>query len=466
MSKNYDLIVVGGGPGGYVAAIRAGQLGLKVACISKLNEIGGTCLNVGCIPSKTLLHATGLYHTVKEYGDEWGIQCKGIELDQEALQKKKNAIIQKFSKGIEGLLKKNKVDLIFGMASFVSNTELSVGNGNKTSSLIAKNIILATGSEPIELPFLQIDEKSVISSTGALSITKPPKKLLIIGGGVIGLELGSVFLRMGTEVSVIEALPEICPGLDQELCKTLRGSLEKQGMQFYLNSKVSESSSGKWTTTLKFKGEDGKEHSLGADLILLSIGRKPCTSKLNLEKVGVKLNDRGLVEVNNHLQTSMPNIYAIGDIVDGPMLAHKASEEGVSVVQFLAGQSHPVHYAEIPSVVYTHPEVASVGFTEEELKKASIPFFKGRFPFKANSRASCQGEEEGFVKVLGDKENGRLLGAHFIGASASEMISSATIALHLKAKVSDIGSICFPHPTLSEAFKEACLAATGAAIHL
>ncbi len=466
MSKSYDLVVIGGGPGGYVAAIRAGQLGMSVACITKENTVGGTCLNVGCVPSKTLLHATELYEEVLKHGSEWGIDAKGLKMNPEHLQKKKNSVIKKFSKGIEGLLKRNKVDLIIGTASFISAHELVVQSGSKTSSVNGKNFILATGSSPMDLPFIKINEENVLSSTGALSLSEPPKKMIVVGGGVIGLEMGSVFLRMGTEVSVIEALSEVCPGIDKELAKGLRESLEKQGMQFHLGCRVKEASKGKWTTSLTFEDVDGKERSLGADQILLSIGRKPFTSGLNLEKIGVELDKRGFVAVNKMMQTSIPNIYAIGDVIDGPMLAHKASEEGVALVEHLVGMTHPVRYAEIPSVVYTNPELASVGFTEEELKEKSVPYKKGKFPFKANSRAGCQGTEDGFVKVLAHKDTGQLLGAHFLGASASEVICAAVIAMHYGAKVSEIGGICFPHPTLSEAFKEACLAVDKAAIHI
>ncbi len=465
MSHSFDLVVIGGGPAGYVASLRAAQLGLKVACVSKADALGGTCLQEGCIPSKTLLHATEMYTWVCNHGESFGLQGKGLELNWETLQEKKQAVIKQFTQGIAGLMKKKKVSLFPGQAAFLSPHEIEVTSDKGKEQLQAKHVLIATGSEPISLPFLPFEGERVISSSGALSLSKPPKKMIIIGGGVIGLELGSVFRRLGTEITVVEALPEICPGMDMSLRKGLRKELEKQGMLFHLGAKATGSTEGKWTTKLTILDQKQNEQTLAADVILVSVGRRARTEGLQLEKINIQTDVQGRIPVNDQFQTEHKHIYAVGDVVDGPMLAHKASEEGVAVVEFLAGHHSKVSYIEVPSVVYTAPEVASVGFSEEELKENAVPYRKGQFALRANSRASCMGEGSGFVSVLADEGTDRILGVHILAPHASEMITQATMALHFGAKAKEVGSMCFPHPTLSEAFKEACLACHGDALH-
>lgn len=424
----YDVVVIGSGPGGYVAAIRAAQLGLKTACIEKNKTLGGTCLNVGCIPSKVLLHDTE------------------TSTDFAKIMVRKTQVVSGFTTGITSLFKKNKIDSIQGHARLAGPHTIDIDG----KTIEAKTIILATGSEPISLPFLPFDEKTVLSSTGALSLPTVPKKMLIVGAGVIGCELGSVYKRLGTEVTFIEFLDRICPAFDQGLSRALLKALTAQGMTFHLSR--------------KFTLEDSTQ--FGADIILIAIGRKPYTANLGLEIVGIKPDPKGFIPVNDSFQTIQPHIFAIGDLIDGPMLAHKASEEGVAVAELIAGHHPSVNYAAIPNVAYTHPEVASVGFTEEELKARNIDYKASQFPFKANSRARCIDDDEGFVKILADKASRRILGVHIIGANASELIAEATLAMQLNATADQLADTCHAHPTLSEALKEASLGLFKAPIHI
>ncbi len=446
----YDLVVIGSGPGGYVAAIRAAQLGLKTACVEKSPTLGGTCLNVGCIPSKALLHSTELYWKAKE-------EDLGPSYNWDKILKRKEEVVAGFTKGIEGLFQKNKVDWIRGEAKLNATHQVEV-NGQK---LEAKSILLATGSEPIALPFLPFDEKTILSSTGALALKTVPKKLLIVGAGVIGVELGSVYRRLGSEVIFIEFLDRICPAFDAALSKGLLKSLTEQGMTFHLSHKV-VSAQG---TELTCEGPSGKL-TLTGDKILVAIGRRPHTANLGLETAGIEKDPKGFVPVNASFQTKQPHIFAVGDLIDGPMLAHKASEEGTAVAELLAGHRPTIDYLTIPNVAYTHPEVASVGLTEEEAKKRGIPITTSQFPFKANSRARCIGEESGFVKLIMDTQSHRLLGAHILGANASELIAEATLALQLRATAEQLAHTCHAHPTLSESLKEAALGLVGKPVHL
>jgi len=434
----YDLVVIGAGPGGYVAAIRAAQLGLKVACIEKRKTLGGTCLNVGCIPSKVLLNDS---------------ECS---TDLSKMMSRKTQVISGFTKGIEGLFKKNKVEWILGEAKLKTPHQIEVDG----KIVEAKNIILATGSTPIELPFLPFDEKKILSSTGALSLDKVPKKMLIVGAGVIGCELGSVYQRLGTEVTFIEALDRICPAFDMALSKALLKTLSAQGMVFNLSHKVLKAKD----TTLTCQSDKG-EIDFSADLILVAIGRKPNSAHLGLEKVGVEIDPKGFVLIDSSFRTSQPHIFAIGDLVEGPMLAHKASEEGVAVAELIGGHRPEVNYLAIPNVAYTHPEVAAVGLTEEEIKGRNIPYKSSQFPFLANSRAKCMNDDGGFVKILADEKSRRILGVHIIGPHASELIATATLAIQLKATADQLSDTCFAHPTLSEALKEAALGLFKAPIH-
>jgi dihydrolipoamide dehydrogenase len=429
----YDLCVIGAGPGGYVAAIRAAQLGMKVACVEKRATLGGTCLNVGCIPSKALLHDS-------EHSQDFP-----------AMMERKNKVVSGFTSGIEMLFKKNKVDWIKGEAVFESSTKL-------TNGIEAKHFLIATGSEPIELPFMPFDEKTVLSSTGMLALPQVPKKLLIIGAGVIGVELGSVYRRLGSEVTFIEALDRICPGFDRALSTALQKSLEKQGMTFLLSHKVTGYKNGVLTL------QEGKE--LSGDVILVAVGRRPLSRGLNLEAVGITPDARGFIPVDGAFRTSCPNIYAIGDLIEGPMLAHKASEEGIAAVELIAGHTPKINYACIPNVAYTHPEVAAVGLTEEELKAHNVAYKASQFPFKANSRARCIADDEGFVRLYADATTHRLLGAHIFGPNASELIATATLALTLNATADQLASTCFAHPTLSESLKEASLGLFQSPLHI
>jgi dihydrolipoamide dehydrogenase len=448
--------VIGSGPGGYVAAIRAAQLGLKTACIEKTKVLGGTCLNVGCIPSKALLHSSELYHALHVEYKQNGISCSNPTYDFQKIMKRKEEVIASFNQGIEGLFKKNKIDWIQGHGKLAGPQQVEV-NGK---TIEAKNIILATGSEPIQLPFLPFDEKKVVSSTGALAFSAVPKKLLVIGAGIIGVELGSVYSRLGSEVIFFEFLDRICPAFDGKISQSLQKILTSQGMTFHLSHKVTSATIDKTVELMangtKFQG----------DAVLVAVGRKPTSNGLGLDTVGIQTDPKGFVVIDSSFRTSQPTIFAIGDLVNGPMLAHKASEEGVAVAELIAGHHPLIDYATIPNVAYTSPEVASVGFTEEELKAKGIAFKVGQCSFKANSRARCIGQEEGFVKMISEEGTKRVLGVHIIGPHASELIAEAVLAMRLRLTVEQIVDTCHAHPTLSEALKEASLAVLGRAIHM
>ena len=452
----YDVVVIGAGPGGYVAAIRAAQLGLKTCCIEKRNTLGGTCLNVGCIPSKALLHSSELYWKLSSEYSHHGIEISSIQLNFQKMMQRKSSIISNLNVGIEGLFHKNKIDRIQGEAQFIDPYTLDV-SGNQIQG---KHFILATGSEPVTLPFLPIDEKKIFTSTGALSLSSIPKKLLIIGAGIIGVELGSVYRRLGAEVEFLEFLDRICPSFDASISKALQKSLTSQGLRFHLSHKVVSATIGK---TIEIKTDKGP---FSADAVLVSIGRKPYTTNLGLEKLSIQKDQKGFIQIDSSFRTSIPHIFAIGDLVNGPSLAHKASEEGIAVAELIAHLSPTIDYATIPNVAYTFPEVASVGFTEEELKAKSISYLTGQFPFKANSRARCTGEDEGFVKVLADSQTKKILGVHILGPHASELIAEAVLAMKNQSTLDLIIDTCHAHPTLSEAFKEACLAAEKKSIHI
>ncbi len=451
----FDLIVIGSGPGGYVAAIRAAQLGMNVACIDKRKELGGTCLNIGCIPSKALLHSTELYWKMTHEAEGLGIEAK-CSFSLTKMMNRKAKIVASFNEGISALFKKNKITFIPGTATLLTPNSVQVeGEAHE-----AKNILIATGSEPSALPFLPFDEKRIVSSTGALSLSKVPEKLVIIGAGVIGVELGSVYSRLGSQVTFLEFMDRICPTLDPALSKELQKSLTAQGMTFHLSTKVTGADLNSRGITLR---TDQGTHT--ADVVLVAVGRKPCTAQLGLSTVGISLTPKGTIPINGRFQTTVPSIYAIGDVVDGPMLAHKASEEGIAAAEIIAGMNPAVHYIAIPSVVYTCPEVASAGLTEEEAKKLGLTLKIGQFPFKINSRAKCTGEEEGFVKIIADAATDKLIGIHIIGAHASELIAEGCLALQNGLTAAQLAHTPHAHPTLSEALKEAALAADSRAIH-
>jgi dihydrolipoamide dehydrogenase len=467
MEDNFDLIVVGGGPGGYVCAIRAAQLGLKTACIESRGALGGTCLNVGCIPSKSLLNLSENYHKAKKDFNQQGIEIDGIKLNIEKMMSNKNKSIQVLTKGVEFLFKKNKVSYFKGKGVVFSKNDVVVyGSDNKRTNIRTKNIVIATGSEVASLPGIEIDEKNVVSSTGALSFDKVPNKLAVIGGGYIGLEMGSVWSRLGSDVTVIEYLDFITPGMDREISNEFQKILSKQGIKFKMGSKVNTVSRKGDTLTINYTDiKNSKDEKIEVDKVLVAVGRKPYTEGLNLLKVGVKLDNKGRIEVNNKLQTSVENIYAIGDVIKGPMLAHKAEEEGIAVAEILAGQSGHVNYDVIPGVIYTSPEVATVGKTEEQLKNESKSYKIGKFPFLANSRAKVNNETDGFVKILADSKTDKVLGVHIIGPHCGDMIAEMALAIEFGASAEDIARTCHAHPTHTEAIKEAALAVDKRAIH-
>lgn len=460
-SEPYDVVVIGGGPGGYVAAIKAGQLGLRTACIEKRGSLGGTCLNVGCIPSKSLLNNSHIFHDTTHSLKKRGIDVKDVTLNLPTMMQAKEKAVTGLTKGVEMLLKKNKVDYIKGMASFASPTSVDVQllDGGNTQ-VEAKNIIIATGSEVTPFPGVEIDEKQIVSSTGALSLEKVPEKMVVIGGGVIGLELGSVWSRLGAQVTVIEFQDSIGgPGADAELVKQFKKVLEKQGLKFEMGTKVSsvEKSNGKVSLKAETKS-DGKTKEFEADVVLMCIGRRPVTTGLNLEAIGVEVDQRGRVVVDDQYNTSCKGVKCIGDATFGPMLAHKAEDEGIAAAEIIASGYGHVNYDVIPSVIYTYPEVAWVGKSEETLKAEGVKYKVGKFPFMANSRAKTNDETDGFVKFVVEKETDRVLGVHIIGPNAGEMIASACLAMEYSASAEDIARTCHAHPTLSEAFKEAALA--------
>ena len=463
---NFDLVVIGGGPGGYVCAIRAAQLGLKTACVESRGALGGTCLNVGCIPSKSLLNLSENFNKAKKDFNKQGIEIEGIKLNIEKMMSNKNKSIQVLTKGVEFLFKKNKVSYIKGKGVLFSKNDVVVYDNNKKNSYKAKNIVIATGSEVTSLPGIQIDEKNIISSTGALSLNKVPKKLAVIGGGYIGLEMGSVWSRLGSEVTVIEYLDYITPGMDREISDEFKKILTKQGINFKMGSKVNSVKNTSEGVSINYNNvKSSKSETLEFDKVLVSVGRKPYTEGLNLSKVGVKKDKKGRIEVNKKLQTSIENIYAIGDVIKGPMLAHKAEEEGIAVAEILAGQAGHVNYDVIPGVIYTSPEVATVGKTEEQLKNEKKSYKVGKFPFLANSRAKVNNETEGFVKILADSKTDKVLGVHIIGPHCGDMIAEMALAMEFGASAEDIARTCHAHPTHTEAIKEAALAVDKRPIH-
>ena len=469
MTDNYDVVVIGGGPGGYVAAIRAAQNGLSVACVEKRGTLGGTCLNVGCIPSKELLQASHKLEEARDHFADHGIKTGKVGFDLKAMMARKDKVVGDLTKGIEFLFKKHKVTYRNGTGRITAPGEVTVA-ADKTNAggqtLAAKNIVIATGSEVTPLPGVEIDEKRVVSSTGALSLKAVPKHLLVIGGGYIGLEMGTVWRRLGAEVTVVEFLDSLLPNMDAELGKNMQRLLKRRGFTFRLGTKVTAAKRGKSGVAVTLEpAKGGEAETLTVDAVLVSIGRRPHTEGLGLEAVGVALDNAGRVKVDDRFQSNVPGIYAIGDVIAGPMLAHKAEEEGVVVADILAGQSGHINYDAIPGVVYTWPEVASVGKTEEELKADGVDYKTGKFPFMANSRARTTGDTDGFVKILADAKTDRVLGVHILGADAGTMIAEAALAMEYGASAEDIARTSHAHPTLNEAVKEAALAVDGRAIH-
>lgn len=468
MSDQFDLVVIGAGPGGYVCAIRAAQLGLKVACVEKRATLGGTCLNIGCIPSKALLHASEMYAEATGHMADLGITAKDVTIDLKKMMSFKDEGVDGNTKGIEFLFKKNKVEPVYGTAKIAGAGKVEVAlNEGGTRTLEAKNIVIATGSDVMPLPGVEIDEKRIVSSTGALSLPEVPKHLLVVGAGVIGLELGSVWARLGAKVTVVEFLDRIIPGADAEVAKQFQRVLKKQGFDFKLGTKVTgieTTKSGLKVSVEPAKGGDGDV--IEADYALVAIGRRPYTEGLGLAEAGVEMDERGRVATDAHFKTNVDGIYAIGDAIAGPMLAHKAEDEGVAIAEILAGQSGHVNYDVIPGVIYTAPEVATVGKTEEELKEAGIDYTVGKFPFSANGRAKVNKQADGFVKVLADSRTDRVLGVHILGMDAGNMIAEAAVAMEFGASAEDIARTCHAHPTLSEAVKEAALAVDKRALHM
>ena len=462
----FDIIVIGGGPGGYVAAIRASQLGKKTACIESRGALGGTCLNIGCIPSKSLLHSSELFKKANSEFKSLGINTGNISIDISKMMMHKKKSVDTLTKGVEFLFKKNKVTYFKGHGSFLdtNNIEIKLNDGTK-KSIKGKNIVIATGSSVLSLPNITIDEKVIVSSTGALSLSKIPKKLIVIGGGYIGLEMGSVWSRLGSQVEVIEYLDHITPGMDKEISDSFLKILKKQGLKFHLSTKVNSVNKNPNGAIVEATSKEGDIKKFDADVVLMSVGRKPNTNGLNLKKVGVELDDKGRIKTGKNFDTNIQNIFAIGDVISGPMLAHKAEEEGIAVAEYLAGKYGHVNYDVIPGVVYTSPEVAYVGKTEEELKLRKISYNVGKFPFLANSRAKINDEADGFVKILADKTTDKILGVHMIGPDVGNMIAEMALAMEFGASAEDVARTCHAHPTLTEAIKEAALAVDKRPIH-
>lgn len=460
--SSYDVIIIGGGPGGYVCAIRCAQLGLKTACVEGRGALGGTCLNVGCIPSKALLHASHSLHEAQHNFAKMGLMGKSPSVDFGKMMEYKQDVINGNTAGIEFLFKKNKVDYIQGWGVISGKGEVTVGDEVYT----AKNIVIATGSEPSSLPGVTVDEKIVVTSTGALELKKIPKKLVVIGAGVIGLELGSVYSRLGSEVTVVEFLNQVTPGMDGEICKTFQRSLKKQGIKFVLGAAVQKVDATKTKAKVTYKlRKNDTIATIDADVVLVATGRKPYTDGLGLEAIGVETSDRGLVKTNAHWQTNVEGVYAIGDVIDGPMLAHKAEDEGMAVAETIAGQAGHVNYDVVPGVIYTAPEVASVGKTEEQLKEEGRAYKVGKFSFMGNGRAKANFAGEGFVKILSDASTDRILGCHMLGPAVGELIHEICVAMEFGASAEDIARTCHAHPTYSEAVREAALACGNGAIH-
>jgi len=461
--KSYDVIVIGSGPGGYVCAIRCAQLGLKTACVEKRDTLGGTCLNVGCIPSKALLQASEKYDLANGHLEAFGVKVSGVSLDLKGMMGHKDSVVEANTKGVEFLFKKNKIDWLKGAATLGGKGEVKVGK----ESYKAKHIIIATGSDVISLPGIEIDEKTIVSSTGALDLPTVPKSMVVIGGGYIGLEMGCVWRRLGTEVTVVEFLDRILPGMDGEVSKEMQKILKRQGMKFKLGTKVTEAKPGKSGVKLKLQpAQGGVAEEMETEVLLVAVGRKPYTEGLGLDKAGVKLDERGRIITDGHFKTTADGVYAIGDVIAGPMLAHKAEDEGVILAEMLAGQSGHIDYNLIPGVVYTHPEAAQVGKTEEQLKAENVPYKVGKFPFTANGRARAMNATEGFVKILAHAKTDRLLGMHIIGPEAGTLISEGVSVMEFGGSAEDVARTCHAHPTLEEAVKEAALAVAGRAIHI
>jgi len=462
-SQKYDVIVIGSGPGGYVCAIRAAQLGMKVACVEKRDTLGGTCLNVGCIPSKALLAASEKYHAAYDEFADMGIKTGGVELDLKGMMKFKNSVVDANTKGIEFLFKKNKIDWLKGAGKITAKNKVDVAG----TEYETKNIIIATGSDVTGLPGIEIDEERIVSSTGALDLTEVPKEMVVIGGGVIGLELGSVWSRLGANVTVIEFMDQILPGMDAEIRKESNKIFTKQGIKFKLSTKVTSAKASKKGVDLTLEpANGGEEEKLSVDVALVAVGRKAYTDSLGLDAVGVDTDERGRIVTDGHFKTNVDGIYAIGDVIAGPMLAHKAEDEGVVLAEMLDGQSGHVDYNLIPGVVYTYPEVANIGKTEEQLKEEGIAYKVGKFPFMANGRARAMNMTDGFVKIIADKRNDRVLGCHIVGPEAGTLIAEIGVAMEFGASSEDIARTCHAHPTLEEVIKEAALAVDGRPIHI
>lgn len=463
MSEAFDVIVIGAGPGGYVCAIRAAQLGMKVACVEKRETLGGTCLNVGCIPSKALLQSSEHYEEAQHKLADHGVMVGSVTLDLARMQARKGEVVGANVKGVEFLFRKNKVTWLKGEGSITAPGTVSVAGKDYT----AKHIVIASGSESIPLPGVEVDEKQIVTSTGGLELTSVPKHLVVIGGGYIGLELGSVWRRLGAEVTVVEFLDRLVPSMDLEVGKAFERILAKQGIKTKLKTKVMGAAKSKKGVTLKLEpAAGGAAEELTADVVLVAIGRRPYVAGLGLDKAGVALDERGRINVDGHYATNVPGIYALGDVIAGPMLAHKAEEEGVALAEMLAGQKPHLNYGAIPGVVYTWPEVASVGETEEQLKARGIAYKVGKFPFTANGRARAMGDMDGFVKILADKATDKVLGAHIIGPDAGTLIAELALAMEFGASAEDVARTCHAHPSLNEAVKEAALAVDGRALHI
>ena len=465
MAEKFQATVIGGGPGGYVCAIRLSQLGLKTACIESRGALGGTCLNIGCIPSKNLLNFSENFLKAKNFS-KIGIEVGDVKLNLQKMMQNKDKAVTVLTKGVEFLLKKNKITYFKGVGRFKSTSEISIIDKEKKETVIeTEKVIICTGSEPVSLPGIDFDEKQIISSTGALSLKKVPKKMIIIGAGYIGLEMGSIWSRLGAEVHVIEFLDHITPGMDKEISSEFMKILKKQGITFHLETKVDLINKNNKGVKIDTTNKNGKKIKFESDIVLISVGRKPYTENLNIEKVGVKLDKKKRIIVNKNFQTNIQNIFAIGDVIEGPMLAHKAEEEGIAVAELISGQSGHVNYDVIPGVIYTSPEVASVGKTEEQLKSLGLKYKIGKFPFMANSRAKAIDEPEGFVKILADEKTDKVLGVHLIGPHAGELIAEMALAMEFGASSEDIARTCHAHPTFSEAVKEAALSVDKRQIH-
>ncbi len=469
MTDSFDVVVIGGGPGGYVAAIRAAQLGLRTACVEKRAALGGTCLNVGCIPSKELLHSTHLFEQAREGFAKRGIRVPGgVEVDLAAMMAGKDKVVRDLTRGIDFLFRKNKVEHVSGVGRIAGPGRVEVASDEGAPRVLeARSIVIATGSEPAGLPGIEIDEQRILSSTGALALEAAPERLAVIGGGYIGLEMAAVWSRLGAKVTVIEFLDRILPNMDDDVAKGMHRILARKGFAFMLGHKVTGAETGRAGVTLSVeKRATGEAAAVEADAVLVAVGRRPYTAGLGLESVGVETDAQGRIGIDERFRTSAAGIYAIGDVVRGPMLAHKAEDEGVVCAEIVAGQSGHIDYDAIPGVVYTWPEAAAVGRTEEALKEAGVEYAVGRFPFQANSRARCSGETEGFVKILADRRTDRVLGVHILGADAGTMIAEAALAMEFGASAEDIARTCHAHPTLNEAVKEAALAVDGRPIHV